>query len=118
MTEPRKNGGEAKPRRRYPAAFKRRAVELSERGERTIGEIARELGLTGDTLYRWRQEYGVAARNGVPEPSGPRSVVELERENRELRAKLADMQTREDILKKSLGILSDAPRRGMPRWRP
>ena len=116
MSEPR-NGAGAKPRRKYDDAFKRRAVELSERGDRAIGEVARELGLPGDALYRWRREYGVAVRHGVPEPIGPRSVTELERENRELRAKVADMEARENILKKSLGILSDAPGRGMPKWK-
>ena len=108
---------EAKPRRRYDEAFKRRAVELSERGDRVIGEVARELGLTADTLYRWRQDFGVAARQAVDVPCAPRSVTELERENRELRAKLADMEARETILKKSLGILSEAPGSGMPKWK-
>lgn len=117
MSEPRQTNAGAMPRRRYDDAFKRRAVELSERGDRVIGEVARELGLTADTLYRWRQEYGVAARHGVEVPSGPRSVTELERENRELRAKLADMEARETILKKSLGILSEAPGSGMPKWK-
>ena len=117
MSEPRENGAPAKPRRKYDDAFKRRAIELSERGDRTIGEVARELGLTGDTLYRWRQDYGVAARQAAAPPSPPRSVTELERENRELRAKLADMEVREGILKKSLGILSEAPGSGMPKWK-
>jgi transposase-like protein len=68
-------------------------------------------------LYRWRKEYGVAARHGVTAPSTPRSVTELERENRELRAKLADMEVRESVLKKSLGILSEAPGSSMPKWK-
>ena len=117
MSEARKTNAEAKPRRRYDEAFKRRAVELSERGDRVIGEVARELGLTADTLYRWRQNFGVAVRQAVEVPSGPRSVTEIERENRELRAKLADMEARETILKKSLGILSEAPGSGMPKWK-
>ena len=117
MLEPKQTSAGAKPRRRYDDAFKRRAVELSERGDRVIGEIAHELGLTADTLYRWRVEHGVATRQGVEVPSAPRSVTELERENRELRAKLADMEARETILKKSLGILSEAPGSGMPKWK-
>ena len=117
MSEPKINRAEAKPRRRYDDAYKRRAVELSERGDRAIGEVARELGLTGDTLYRWRCEYGVSVRKVVAAPLGPRSVTELERENRDLRTKLADMEMRETILKKSLGILSTAPGSGMPKWK-
>lgn len=117
MSEPRENGARAKPKRRYDDAFKRRAIELSARGDRGIGEVARELGLTEDTLYRWRVEYGVTTRQVAAPPSAPRSVTELERENRELRAKLADMEVRESILKKSLGILSEAPGSGMPKWK-
>jgi transposase len=118
MPEPKEKRMVVKPRRRYDDTYKRRAVELSEKGDRAISEVARELGLTDDTLYRWRSEYGVAARQGVAAPPGPpRSVTDLERENRDLRARLADMETREIILKKSLGILSEAPGSGMPKWK-
>jgi transposase len=117
MSEPKENGAGSKRPRRYSDEYKRRAVELSERGDRTIGEIAFELGIPQDALYRWRCEYGVASRQAAAPPPGPRSVIELERENRDLRAKLADMQARETILKKSLGILSEAPGSGMPKWK-
>ena len=117
MPQVNRTDGGANPRRRYDAAFKRRAIELTERGERTIQRVAEELGVTPDTLYRWRIEFGVSLRKGVSLPAAPRSPAELERENRELRAKLADMQAREIILKKSLGILSDAPGSGMPKWK-
>ena|SRR4051812_16311680 len=118
MSESKEAQAGRKPPRRYDDEYKRRAVELSQRGDRTIGEVARGLGITEDTLYRWRVEYGVTARKGAPPtPPGPRSVTDLERENRDLRAKLADMHEREIILKKSLGILSDAPGRGMPKWK-
>ena len=117
MSEPIKNNGAAtKPRRQYDDAFKRRAVELSERGDRTVREVARELGMGEDLLYAWRREHGVAFRRGVPMPTQPRSVLEIERENRELRAKLSEMEAREIILKKSLGILSETPGSGMPKW--
>lgn len=103
--------------RRYDDEFKRRAVELSEKSDRTIREVARELNVGEDLLYAWRREFGVAHRQGVPMPAGPRSLTELERENHELRTKLAEMQNREAILKKSLGILSEAPGSGMPKWK-
>ena len=118
MSESMKNNGAAaKPRRRYDDAFKRRAVELSERGDRTVREVARELGMGEDLLYAWRREHGVAIRRGVSMPAQPRSVMEIERENRELRAKLSEMEAREMILKKSLGILSETSGSGMPKWK-
>ena len=118
MSERMKNNeAAAKPRRRYDGEFKRRAVELSERGDRTVREVARELGMGEDLLYAWRREHGVASRRGVFMPTQPRSVMEIERENRDLRAKLSEMEAREIILKKSLGILSETPGRGMPKWK-
>ena len=118
MTESMKNNGAgAKPRRRYDEEFKRRAVELTERGDRTVREVARELGMGEDLLTAWRRDFGVAFRRGVPMPTQPRSVTEIERENRELRAKLSAMEAREIILKKSLGILSETPESGMPKWK-
>jgi transposase len=118
MSEPMKNSAAAaKPKRRYDDQFKRRAVELTERGDRTVREVARELGMGEDLLYAWRREHGVAIRRGVTMPTQPRSVSEIERENRELRAKLSDMEAREIILKKSLGILSETPGSGMPKWK-
>ena len=118
MSEPMKNnGGGAKPRRRYDEQFKRRAVELTERGDRTVREVARELGMGEDLLSAWRRDFGVTFRRGVPMPTQPRSVTEIERENRELRAKLSAMEAREIILKKSLGILSETPGSGMPKSR-
>ena len=117
MTDAKDNRANARLRRKFDDTYKRRAVELSERGERTVGDIAQELGISADMLYRWRIEYGVTTRRITTSPPGPRSVPELERENRELRAKLADMEVRETILKKSLGILSPAPGSGMPKWK-
>ena len=117
MTDPKDHRGDVTLRRKFDDTYKRRAVELSELGNRTVGAIARELGISADMLYRWRVEYGVTNRRIAPLPAGPRSVSELERENRELRGKLADMETRETILKKSLGILSPAPGSGMPKWK-
>ena len=116
MPESKEQNAGAPPRRKYDEAYKRRAVELTERGDRTIQAVARELGLKPDALYRWRTEQGVTSRPVIPLPGRPRSVPELEHENRELRQRLADMEQREMILKKSLGILSPAPGRGMPKW--
>ena len=43
-----------------------------------------------------------------------RSVEELEAENRHLRAENAKLLEQREVLKKSLGILSEVPPRGMP----
>ena len=41
-------------RKRYSEEFKRRAVELLEVGDQGGVEIARELGIRQNQLYKWR----------------------------------------------------------------
>ena len=97
--------------------FKREAVELSRKGDRGIGELARELGVREGTLYRWRQIYAANSVTGKStNVSG--ALMEKDQEIRRLRAEVIRMQERETILKKSLGILSETPARGMPRSKP
>jgi len=43
-------------RRKYDPDFKRNTVRLSEEPGRTATEVAENLGITKDLLYRWRKE--------------------------------------------------------------
>jgi hypothetical protein len=47
-----------------------------------------------------------------------RSIEELEAENRRLREENTKLLEQREVLKKSLGILSEAPHRGMPGSKP
>jgi len=47
-----------------------------------------------------------------------RSLEELEAENHRLRAENAKLLEQREVLKKSLGILSEVPPRGMPGSKP
>ena len=38
---------------KYPQAFKRKAVELARRGDRTQGALAKDLGVSSRQLRRW-----------------------------------------------------------------
>ncbi len=113
MNAPNENGG-YKPRRHYDEAFRRHAVELSLQGTRSARQVAEELGINLSMLYEWRRQY--APRPGAP-AGVPHSLEEATKEIERLRAELVSMQERENILKKSLGILSETPERGMPRSR-
>jgi transposase len=111
-TEKSVSGGES-PRQDFDETFKHHAVELTlRRGERTICSIAEELGISEWTLYRWRRLYAPATGGGA---ATVRSCEDKDREIARLRAEIVRMQERETVLKKSLGILSETPRRGLPR---
>ena len=80
---------------------------------RSAAEVAAELGIRPPLLYRWAHaERGSEAPKARGKPK--RSLEELETENRRLRQENAKLLEQREVLKKSLGILSEAPPRDMP----
>ena len=91
-------------RQKYDREFKRKAVELSfARGN--AKEIAVELGIRPELLYRWRREYQRYENNSFPGQGKPK-MTDLERENARLKKALRDAQMERDILKKAVSIFS------------
>ena len=102
---------------RYSREFKQEAVRLLVTSSKNAKQLAKDLGVTGQSLANWREE---AIRNGDhPEQAkleGVRvhySVLKLE--NERLKKELEVVRQERELLKKSLGIL---PRtrsgKGMP----
>ena len=114
MNQNNRNGTGAVYRPKYDETYKRHAVELTLHGDRTVKTVAKELGLPAWQLYDWRKLY--APRPGAGGPA-PQPLEEAHKEIERLRAEVMRMREREDALKKSLGILSETPERGMPRLR-
>jgi transposase len=111
MNKPNDNQAGRRERRHFDETYKRHAVELTLRGDRSVRAIAEELGVADSMLYEWRRIY-------APKPSAsgpaPRSLEDAQEEITRLRAEVVRLRERETILKKSLGILSEPPERGMP----
>ena len=94
-------------RNKYPKEFKEEAVRLSQLDDRTCVQVAEELGIRVELLYRWRREARENGEHAFPgkgnqTPEQAR-ISELERENRRLK------QERE-ILKKAMSIFADKER--------
>ena len=68
------------------------AVKQLEAG-RPVKELARELGVTDQTLYNWKSKYG-----GM-EVSDARKLRALEDENRRLKEMVADLSLDREVLK-------------------
>lgn len=100
-------------RRQFDEAYKRHAVELTLQGNRSVRQIAAELGVTDSMLHQWRRLF--APRPGA-DTGTPQTAAEKDEEIRRLRAEVVRLQEREIVLKKSLGILSETPGSGMPKW--
>jgi len=73
----------------------REAEVLNSQGK-SVAEICRALGITDQTYYRWRKEYGGMGTEQA------RRLKALERENAQLRKVLADLTLDNAILKEAV----------------
>ncbi len=107
----------SKYHKRFSKEFKEEAVRLLLTSGKTAEGLGRELGVTGTSLAQWKKE---ALQNGDhPEAAKPKGLrvnyAILEQENLRLKQELATVRQEREILKKSLGILSQDPlQKGMP----
>ena len=72
-----------------------REAEVGLARGKSVKLISRELGITEQTYYRWRREYG-----GM-KVSQARRLKELERENRRLKRAVADLTLDKLILEEA-----------------
>ena len=97
---------EIKPRKKYDRNFKQQAVTLWLSSGKSAPTVAAELGLRDKQLYEWKKTF-------VPAPGARLSTPELEAQNLALRRENDQLRQQRDILKKTLGILSEPPTNGM-----
>ncbi len=74
---------------------KLRETEIELAKGRSIREVCKQLGITDQTYYRWRKEYG-----GIRTDQA-RRLKELERENGRLKKVVADLTLDNVILKEA-----------------
>jgi len=84
----------------YPPEFRREAVQLARSAERSIAQVARDLGVSNQTLHTWIKQADVDAgkREGLTTEERE-ELRRLRRENRTL------LQERE-ILKKAAAFFA------------
>jgi transposase-like protein len=90
---------ETKPRRKFAAAFKRDAVALWVTSGKSAREIAAE-GILEKQLYQWKKAHA---------PASPATKDQMVEELASLRRENVLLRQQRDILKKTLGILSEVP---------
>ncbi len=73
-----------------------REAEIKLAGSKKIGEVCRELGISEQSYYRWRKEYG-----GM-QVSQAKKLKDLERENARLKKLVADQALDKSILEEAL----------------
>ncbi len=75
-------------RRKYDQDFKRNAVLLCSEPGRTVSEVAQNLGIAKDLLYRWRREYHMANGKSVFPGNGVEALTKEQKRIRELEKQL------------------------------
>lgn len=89
-----------KPRQTFTRAFKLEALRLVNESERPTAEIAAELGIRRNQLYKWKEqletkgEDSLTAKRGRPRKEDQSELSTLRQENERLREEV-------EILKKA-----------------
>ena len=93
-------------RRKYSAEEKIRIVLQGLRGEDSIAELCRREGLNQNVYYRWSKEFLEAGKQrlsgNTQREATSDEVVELRKENNQLKQVLADKVLKNTVLKKSV----------------
>ncbi len=94
-----------KQRRSYTEEFKAEAVRAATAGDRSLTQVARDLGVNASVLQSWKQR--------IKENTGEVAIdpkETLEEENRRLRRENASLREDRKILKKAAAFFAKEPR--------
>ena len=87
-------------RQQYSRDFKLEAVRQLERGEKTGVQLALELGIKRELLYRWRDDLQANGEAGAFRGPG-RPAGDQQSEIARLKREIEDLKEERDILKKA-----------------
>jgi transposase len=95
-------------KRQYTGEFKREVLAMAAKGEKSISELERDLGITPGLVYKWRRRYRIDEKGEELAPSEEREAAA---EIRRLKRELEVVRQERDILKKAIQIFSQDQRR-------
>ena len=90
--------------RKYTREFKIEAIRLCEEDERPVSEVARQLGISPNNLYKWRTQFGEDGEEAFP---GKGKLNSSDEELRRLRRENMRLREERDILKKAVIFFSN-----------
>ena len=90
-------------RRRFTREFKIETVKLVTDGDNSVAQVAVDMGIHPNTLYKWARQYSDKPQEAFPGSghmtSDAEMIRQLKRENERLKME-------RDILKKAMAIFS------------
>jgi transposase len=80
-------GRKSRPRRSFTPEFKAEIVELCQRGDRSVGQVARDFDLTETAVREWvkQAERDAGTGDGGLTSDERKELAQLRRENRRLK---------------------------------
>jgi len=96
-----------KDQRTFTKEFKQEAVQLVQTSEKSMTQIAKDLGIADSTLSHWCKTY---AQHGGQSFPGSGHQTPQEEEFRRLKRELEITRQERDILKKAISIFSQNQR--------
>ena len=88
-----------KPYQTYPQAFKLEALHMMEESDRPASEIAMQLGIRRNQLYKWKEQ--MTKKGEVPSAKRGRPKKEDQSETATLRQEVKRLREENEILKKA-----------------
>lgn len=88
-----------KPYKTYPKEFKLEALRMMEESDRPASEIAMQLGIRRNQLYKWKEQ--LTKKGDVPSSKRGRPRKEDQSELVTLKQELKRLQEENEILKKA-----------------
>jgi len=88
---------------KYDKSFKIETVHLVLEQGRPVAQVARELGIGENTLYRWISEYKQDPANAF---RGSGHLKPEDQERRNLQKRIRDLEMENEILKKAMHIFA------------
>jgi transposase len=96
-------------RKRFSRQFKLEAVRLFEHSDKSGAELARELGVRRNQLYKWRREVQMRGEEAAFPGAGRNAAKENTSELTALRQRVARLEEENAILKKAEAYFTDKP---------
>lgn len=95
-----------KQRQSFSREFKLEAVRMMEEGKKPPAELARELGLRRNQLYKWKEKTDKHGSNAFPGAGRRLTSDPAMEENARLKHELAKVKEENEILKKAAAFFA------------
>jgi len=85
----------------YPESFRKEAVRLADKPDRTAADVARELGIHPGQIYNWRTQFNKLSKGQFTVADGTNYSKAEKEEIRKLKKEIARLKEERDFLKKA-----------------